>query len=123
LADEFAEAIRVHVRYEMRREDGTTRRERNEQFGQPVPTVYRNPEFEYLWDWFWEINSGVNRDGDGHCRKITWADYSGWEIQTETIVRPDERAILRAMDDAFVKEANAEIKAQFDKAQQAAKAK
>lgn len=123
MADEFAEAIRVHVRYETRRAGGRTRREYNEQFGQPVPDVYYDLDFQYIWEWFWELNSGVNRDGDGHCRKISWADYDGWESQTETIVRADERAILRAMDDAFVKEMNAEIKAQFEAAKQAAKNK
>lgn len=117
MADEFAEAVRVHVRYETRRADGRTRREYNEQFGQPVPEVYYNNDFKYIWGWFWECSSGVNRDGDGHCRKISWGDYAGWEQQTGTIVREDERAILRAMDEAFVREMNAEIKAQFEAAQ------
>jgi hypothetical protein len=66
---------------------------------------------EYLIAWFWDINSGVDRAGDGFCRPITWADYMGWQSMTGEIVHPFEFDILRDIDTAFVSEMTKEIQA------------
>lgn len=68
-----------------------------------------------MWEWFWQINDGVDRSGDGFCRKITWADYLGWEKISGNIVTHDEYAILRAMDGAFVEEMTKEIQSELAK--------
>lgn len=108
----MAESVRVYVRYETKGSDGITRRERNLNFGVPVPEIHIPDGCDYLWEWFFDISSGVDRAGDGYCCPITFSDYAAWERMTGAIVKPEEYAILRSMDASFVEEMNAEIKAE-----------
>lgn len=91
------------ARYLTPGKDGQTREERNEAFDQAdkTPEWSLPDEGVYLFDWFDEISSGVNRYGDGRVNRITWLDYQAWVALTGTLIYPHEVAILVAMDQAY----------------------
>jgi hypothetical protein len=97
----LCEAVEIKVRYTTPDINGETRAERNERFSVPVPDIDVPEVGQYLWDWFEELSSGVNRIVDGRAQRCTWAEFHGWRELTGETVTPDEWAILRAMDLAY----------------------
>jgi hypothetical protein len=94
--------MEVFVRYEIKDENGETRRDRNERFEHgSSPPVEIPDEARYLWRWFMELSDGTGRFREGLYHPITWADLKAWSDVTGTIVYRVEFDILRAMDDAY----------------------
>ena len=91
------------VRYDTPDEDGETRRERNERFD----CEDQNPEIEppedgkWLWDWFLELNA-CRSQGFSAPNAVTFPDLESWSRLTGNIIRREEIAIIRRMDDAFL---------------------
>lgn len=103
--------MRVYARYDLEDDKGDTRRQRNERVGIESP-VFEIPENGiYLWEWFNELSSSVFRNADGYYHLIPPSEYKAWSELTGSLIRPEEYAILRAMDIAFCNELNADIKA------------
>ena len=67
----------------------------------PVPENDIPEEFQYIWEWFWEINGMINRAGEGYCKPITAVDYKAWTEISGNIVTPTDYDILRTMDLAY----------------------
>ena len=107
----MSETVRVHVRYDLRDENNKTRRERNEQFGHESPELKIPSAGRYLWDWYWELSSGLIRINDGAVIPIPPSEVKAWVEITRNIVYPTEYAILRAMDMAFCDESAREVAA------------
>lgn len=63
----------------------------------------------YLLNWYDEISDSLNRVIDGVAVPIPWTEYLAWAQVTETLVRPEEYAILRKMDLTYCNEMNTEI--------------
>ena len=82
---------------------GETREERNERFGQSQLTPeWTIPDYGYyLFEWFEELNDGINRRGDGQVNRATWHDIDAWLAVKKNVVRPHEIAVLMAMDAAY----------------------
>lgn len=105
----LAECVAHDVRYNTRRENGETRREYYERMNQIVPEMTIPDEYEYIWEWFWELNGMINRAGDGYCRPISPGDYKAWTDISGNIVTPSEYDMLRAMDGAYKRAMDQEI--------------
>lgn len=56
---------------------------------------------EYLWDWFWEAARG-RQDGMNGPLALSAGELLSWASLTGAIVRPEEWAILRDMDGAYL---------------------
>lgn len=117
MSDELADAITHYVYYGVRQRNGLTRREYLENAEQPVPEMYLPENFEYIWEWFFDLAQNVDRAGDGYTKPIPFDAYDVWERKTGNIVRPFEYDILRAMDHAFCLAMTKEIQAQRAAAQ------
>lgn len=110
------ESIRVYTRYELEDSNGETRRTRNERVGCYTPPFEIPVDGIYLWDWFIKINSSVSRsDFNGYYYSIPPSEFLSWSILTGNQIFPEEYEILRAMDEVYCKELNAEIKAKRDR--------
>jgi len=91
-------------------ENGLSRRERNERFGQgSSPAVDIPREGDQLWEWYFEISRRLRRVRDGVCEPIPPSEFLAWCEASGTIVNALEYAILSAMDDAFCDEMNQEL--------------
>jgi hypothetical protein len=90
-------------------ENGRSRRERNEDFDTPSPSLNIRDEWRYLWDWYIELAGSVGRIRDGVCHPVPWSEYIGWATVTGLIVWPGEYAILRKMDAAYCAALNSEF--------------
>lgn len=77
----------------------------------PSPELIIPDGGEYLWQWYHDISSCVGRISDGICRPILPSEYLAWANMADLIVRPEEYAILRAMDASFCAETNKELQA------------
>jgi len=113
-------AIEDWCRYDTIGPDGTTRRERNEDFGRPElsPEIDVPEDGAHLWAIYHEVSSSINRIHDGRCSPISPVDFTAWVNLTGTIVSADEYGILQDMDRAYIKGLNIEIAAYEAAAQQ-----
>lgn len=103
LTTTLTECIRYHVRYHSRDENGETRAERNERFGMghKTPEAPEVPDAaRHVWEWFWTLSS-QRRSGMGGPEAIGWDEISAWACLTGTLTRPEEVAMLVAMDGAY----------------------
>jgi hypothetical protein len=92
-------------------ENGLSRRERNERFGQgPSPTVDIPDHGLYLWEWYFQLSGRLRRVRDSVCEPIPPSEFLAWCEASGTIVNTLEYGILSAMDDAFCDEMNQELK-------------
>lgn len=79
-----------------------------------------SPEIEvplegaHLWDWFWTLSSRRR----GGPEALTFAEVGEWQRLTQTMVRPEEVALLMKMDDAFLIEMGKEQKAAAERARE-----
>lgn len=103
LTEALTDAIRYHVRYNTRNEEGQTRAERNARFGMSHLTP-PEPEIpiaaEHVWTWFWEL-SAQRRSGFGGAEPLSWDEIAAWMRLTQTQVIPEEVSMLTAMDLAY----------------------
>lgn len=91
-------------------ENGLSRRERNERFGQgPSPNVNIPDDGFYLWEWYFQISERLRRVRDSVCEPIPPSEFLAWCKASGTIVNALEYGILSAMDDAFCDEMNREL--------------
>lgn len=107
----MAAAIRVFVRYDTPDEHGIKRRDKNDDFNIESPPLVVPPAVRYLWEWYFELSSGLRRVRDGVCEPIPALEFQAWREATGHIVYPVEYGILRAMDVAFCDETNKELSA------------
>lgn len=115
LKTELCEAIRTFVRYDTPDEKGEKRRDRNEKFGVDSPPLIVPLAGRYLWEWYFDVASGLRRVRDGVCEPIPHTEYQAWRVNTANIVYPVEHAILRDMDAAYCDETNKELAAYRDR--------
>ncbi len=75
--------------------------------------------FERYWSIFWDVSNSVSRSIDGVVMLVPPSEWYYWSKLTNTVLNPDEFALLRAMDAAFCSQLNAEIaeKREKDKGQ------
>jgi hypothetical protein len=93
-----------------------TRRERNAAHGMehlsPDPIELSPPAQEY-WQWYFEKPGGlsrcVRRVRGGVCEPVPPSELMAWIAENRRIVHAWERAILRAMDDAYCDAVNQEL--------------
>ena len=90
-------------------EKGQTRRERNDQFGEPAPPLIVPQSGQYLWEWYFDLTDSIRRIRDGVCEPFPPSEYMAWRHATGNIVYAHEYAILRAMDGAYCTEMNNEL--------------
>src|SRR5690606_10437213 len=102
-------AVRLVIRYDTKGKDGTTRRERNERFGQDSPELEIDPVAEYLWEWFWDASRGRQAGLNGPL-PLSGTEWRAWQEITGHVVRPEEWAILRDMDAAYLEACGEELK-------------
>ena len=73
----------------------------------------REPEVSsaavHLWNWFWEMAQGRQVGMSGYL-PLSALEMKAWESMTGNIVRREEWQILREMDQAFLRSANAQGK-------------
>ena len=75
----------------------------------PYPEV---PEAgEYLWEWYFDLDSKISRIDDGGCHMIPPSEWRAWVDLTGNIVYPQEFDILAAMDRVYCDGVNEEIAA------------
>lgn len=72
---------------------------------------YIPPVAKYIWDWYFDISLSLQRVSDGRCDPIPPSEILAWSTLTETILNPVEVSLLRAIDQAYCKEQNIELKA------------
>lgn len=99
-----------------------TRRERNEQFGEPSPPVIVPQAGRYLWDWYFSLSDSLRRVRSGVCEPFPPTEFIAWRVATGEIVYPSEYAILRAMDGAYCAEMNKELADYRERAREEAEA-
>lgn len=107
------EAVRVHIRYDLAEEgdEENTRRKRNERVGIDTPKFEIPGNGLYLWSWFNELCDSVSRiDFNGYYYFIPPSEFLAWSTLTGKCLTPDEYEILKAMDNMYCKELNAEIR-------------
>jgi len=80
-------------------ENGETRRQRNERFGEKSPDVEVPMEGAHVWDWFWAL-SGRRRSGP---EALTFADVGEWQRLVMVDLLPQEVEMLMAMDDQYLR--------------------
>lgn len=109
-------AVRVRVRYDTRREDGSTRRELHQRLvddGSTVVDLAPEPRIplggEHLWNWYFDLSDRLQRVRDGICSPVPPTEFRAWVQNTGEIVYPSEYAILGSMDVAFCDEMNKEL--------------
>jgi hypothetical protein len=90
-------------------EKGQTRRERNDQFGEPSPPLIVPQSGLYLWEWYFDLSDSLRRVRNGICEPFPPTEYIAWRAATGNIVYAHEYAILRAMDGAYCAEMNVEL--------------
>ncbi len=94
---------------------GKTRAERNAAAVADGEAVDPTPEWEipeyaeYLWNWFVEIDDGINRITDGSVNRITWQDFAAWRSVTENQIYAHEFAILNAVDLSYCEALEGEL--------------
>lgn len=66
-----------------------------------IPAFVVPDSGQHIWDWWRELNQGVDRGGDGYFRRVTWLELRAWANTMGHIVHPWEYAILRAVDSAY----------------------
>lgn len=106
IGPELVVAIGVKARYDTKDENGETRRERNDKFGESSPLLEIPEAGEYLWNWFSDLSRMYSRTHEGVCRRIPPSEYLAWAEVMGNIVRLDEYAILIDMDEEFCKQMN-----------------
>lgn len=108
----MVDAIRVYTRYDIPNKKGETRRERNEVVNVDTPDFEIPEDGLYLWDWFIDINNSIHRiDFNGYYCNIPPSEFLAWSTLKKCDLRSEEYDILKAMDNAFCKELNADINA------------
>lgn len=106
----MSDAVRVRVRYDTVDENGETRRERNDRFGETSPALIVPASGQYLWDWYFDLSTRLRRVRSGVCEPIPPTEFMAWKAATGRIVYPSEYAILSAIDVAYCDEMNKELK-------------
>jgi hypothetical protein len=101
----------------MPNENGETRRQRNEKFGQPAPDVQIPAEGAHVWHWFWSLS---NRRRSGP-EPLSYAEVGEWQRLTHTPIRSEEVEMLMRMDDAYLAEVRKEQAAAAELARESAK--
>jgi len=64
---------------------------------------------EYIWDWFCDLLAWFNAVKDGAAIRLPPSELLAWARITGNVVSPDEYAILRDMNAAWVAAMNDEI--------------
>ena len=117
------DAVSHRVRYETKDENGETRADRNKRFSQPLPQHSSEliPDGgEYLWEWFFDLNSRLKRIVDGNVIPIPPSEMLAWKELHGHIVYSWELDILEGMDLAFCAEMGEELKAFHERQKDAA---
>lgn len=96
-------AVKYHIRFNAKDQNGETRAERNARFDMEHETP-PEPEipwlFEHVWGWFWEI-SGQRQSGMNGADPIAWRDIAEWSRLTGNEPSPEELRMLLEMDATF----------------------
>lgn len=84
-------------------ESGDTRRVRNQRFGMGHmnPAVFVNDQYQYLLDWFFELNAARSMGFNGP-NPISYSEIAAWSSMTGAKPSADEIAILRQIDVAYI---------------------
>lgn len=87
----------------MPNKDGETRRQVNVRFKKAElnPTVKIEPAYQYLWAWFWEIDSQRSSGLNGP-NALRYSDITDWAIGTGNLIRPEEAQVIRRIDAAYL---------------------
>lgn len=98
----------MYARYELNDEQGETRRQRNERFGQGElsPELVVPEQGQYLWNWFFELDEGRS----GGSQPLTALEISAWADLTGNIMTRQDFRILRSMDRAYLHQYEEELK-------------
>jgi len=109
----LAEAVRLHVKLNKPRSDGSTLKAHLTQAykasGKKPKELEesRPPEaFMYLWQWFWELDH--TRDRALANSPLSYQEIYYWQKLCEIKLFPWELEALRLMDKAYIKEVNAD---------------
>ncbi len=104
--------MRNFTRYDMPREGGETRRQYNAKFGQAEKNqpVIIPPQTRHVWNWFWQLSNRRNSGPEA----LSYAEVQAWAQMMHIPIRPDEVAMLVAMDDAYVQEVRREQRAALE---------
>lgn len=91
------------VRYQTPNKDGETRWQRNIRFGQgdKNPLIEPPQTGEYIFEWFWELNSS-RQSGFGGPLPLSYTEIAAWAAITGTIATRDEISIIRRLDSAYI---------------------
>ena len=97
-------AVEARIRLDRPREDGTTLREHLVSYWRQTdeypdelyePTI--PPPAEFVWIWFWELDSARVSNGMGPAR-LSFLEIKAWAELTENDPQPWEVAALMRMD-------------------------
>lgn len=114
------EAIRVYIRYEVKRDFGLpnqkeTRREFNIRFGMdPGPEVELSEQGLHLWDWYWDLRRRKGASEAGPM-PLEFVDITAWSSLMGEVVRREEVDILMQMDDTFLVSSQKESEADSER--------
>lgn len=83
-------------------ENGETRRQRNERYGEAskTPEIVFPDAGEHIWDWFWNELTDRRKSGP---EPLGYAEIGEWQRLTRIQILPEEIAVLIAMDKAYIK--------------------
>lgn len=116
LSDALAEAVRITVRYDFKRDFGQpmpeTRREYNARFGQPTGPVASVPfQAQHVWQWFWQLSTRRGHSAAGGPLAISWEAIRAWSELLNVQPEPVEIDMILHMDSAFMAAADNEAAA------------
>ena len=97
------------------RDDGRTKTEEFEAFGQKTPPMPEVPQCAaHVWQWFHEVSSQRQTGPES----LSWSDLRAWAELSGSQPSPQEIGLLVAMDRAFVGAVRKQQKEQADKYKQ-----
>jgi hypothetical protein len=115
ITDQLASCITYTVEWLTKKEDGRTKVEEWEDFGQTPPEPPEVPQCAaHVWQWFHEVSSQRQTGPES----LSWSDLRAWAELSGSQPTPQEIGLLVAMDRAFVGAVRKQQKEQADKYKQ-----
>lgn len=104
------------VKYHTPDHNGETRTDYHKRFNQECNNQYTVPEVgQYLWDWFWSLQSSFNHVRDSEPLVLTHCELKSWRDNMRIDVSPWEIECLIEMSKTWASAMAKEIKRSQDK--------
>jgi hypothetical protein len=101
----------AQAKYNTADKNGETRKERNARFGLTYTAVQPPDSGAHLLEWLSDAGRGRRFDSGYPC-SLSLTDWQAWAELSDIIVRQEELAVLRNMDEAYINAVCKELSAQ-----------